>query len=136
LRVDRRKLGPLVVGDEAKMAQLNGIVHPLVARERTTMVHACEEQGASLVVIDVPLLFETKGESTVDATLVVTCSPEEQRRRVLERENMTEEKFEGIRKMQMSDEEKRRRATHVISTECSLQALEQEVANLVSSLSS
>mmetsp|Transcript_1335 Transcript_1335/g.2995 ORF Transcript_1335/g.2995 Transcript_1335/m.2995 type:complete len:91 (+) Transcript_1335:431-703(+) len=62
------------------MAQLNGIVHPLVARERTAMVHACEEQGASLVVIDVPLLFETKGESTVDATLVVTCSPEEQRR--------------------------------------------------------
>ena len=81
-RVDRRKLGPLVVGDKAKMARLNAIVHPLVARERTALVRVCEDKGSALAVIDVPLLFETKGESEVDATLVVTCSPGEQRRSV------------------------------------------------------
>jgi dephospho-CoA kinase len=88
-------------------------------------------KGIKLVVVDVPLLFETKGEEAMTGTLVVSASEETQRARVLERPNMTQRKFEEIKKLQMSDEEKRERATFVIRTDCAMEETQAQVAKLI-----
>ena len=129
--VDRQKLSKLVVGQKEEIEKLQNLVHPLVAREKAAMLERYMQQGEKLVVVDVPLLFETKGDASMTATLVVSAGAETQRSRVLVRPNMTEQKFEQIKKLQMSDEEKRRRATYVISTDCTLEETNTEVTKLI-----
>ncbi len=99
-----------------------------------TFLRAKEKNGAKLVVLDIPLLFETGGENRVDTVIVVSAPYEVQKARVLERPGMTEEKFEAIRAKQVPDEEKRARADFVIETDKGLEAARAEVKKILQNL--
>ncbi len=114
--VDRDVLSRFVLGNDDAMKRLEAIVHPLVHEEREKFVESARQDGARLVILDIPLLFETGGDASVDRILVVTCDEAIQRERVLARPGMTEEKFEAIISRQTPDAEKRRRADYVIDT--------------------
>jgi len=115
-RVDRNKLSAKVVHDPAAMKRLEQIVHPMLGASRLKFLHDAEQSGAPVAVVDIPLLFETGGEKRVDAVVVVTTTPEIQRQRILERDNMTGEKLEAILARQLPDAEKRKRADFVVDT--------------------
>jgi len=132
--VSRPALSACVVGNDAAMAQLEAIVHPLVAQRRRDFLENSMSEGHTLVVLDIPLLYETKSEGAVDAVAVASAGGDAQRARVLARPGMTEEKFMAILARQVPDEEKRRRADYVIDTSASLQETEAQVDALVASL--
>lgn len=113
--IDRAALRAWIAEDPAALKRIEAIVHPLVARSRAEFL--AENAARPLVVVDVPLLFETGGDRYVDASLVVTAPPEVQRQRVLARPGMTDEHFRTILAKQMPDAEKRARASHVIETQ-------------------
>jgi len=115
-RVDRAKLGAAVLGDKAALAALEAAVHPLVGEARDAFLRWACRRRARLVVMDVPLLFETGGERNVDAACVVSAPAFIQAARVLARPGMTADKLASIRSRQMPDAEKRRRADVVIPT--------------------
>lgn len=121
--VRREILSKLLEGNPNSLTRLEAIVHPLVARERADFLATTT---APIVLLDIPLLFETKADRMMDAVVVVSVPPEEQRRRVMEREGMTEERFNGYLAKQMPDEEKRQRADFVIDTS-SLETAQQGV---------
>jgi len=123
--VDRAALRHAVLGDPERLRHLESLVHPLVraARDDFLATHA----AAPLVVLDVPLLFETGGEAGCDAVAVVTAPPEVQRARVLARPGMTEEAFAQILAKQMPDAEKRRRADYLIETDRGFPQAEAQV---------
>lgn len=104
--VDRQALGARVFDDDAALKRLEGILHPLVRRSEKAFLAACARRGVPLVVLDIPLLFETGGDARCDAVLVVHCRPALQRRRVLARPGMTEEKFQAILARQVPAQEK------------------------------
>ncbi|MEO9131145.1 MAG: dephospho-CoA kinase [Sphingomonas sp.] len=112
--VDRTLLGEAVLTDPRALKQLEALVHPAVSEERAAFLAAHKE--APLVVFDVPLLFETGGESRVDKVAVVSAPAEIQRTRVLARPGMTEARLDTILARQMPDAEKRERADFVIPT--------------------
>jgi dephospho-CoA kinase len=115
-KVDRSKLAAFVLNDGTALARLEAIVHPLVGKARDQFLAEQAAHGAPVVVIDIPLLFEAGLESCCDAVVVVSASAEQQRRRVMERPGMTEEKFEAILAKQMPDAEKRRRADFIVDS--------------------
>ena len=130
--VDRARLRAAVLGDPGRMATLEAIVHPLVRAASTAFL--ARHADAPLVVLDIPLLYETGGENRCDAVAVVSAPPEVQRARVLARPGMTEAAFEAIRPKQMPDAEKRARADFVIDTSRGFPAAEAEVARIVAAL--
>jgi dephospho-CoA kinase len=130
--VDRLKLGPIVLGDKAKLARLEGIIHPAVGKLRTDFLAA--HRDAPMVLFDVPLLFEKGGHQGVDKILVVSAPADQQRRRALAREGMTIEKFEHILSLQMPDAEKRKRADYVIDTGTSITDTREQVRQLIKNL--
>lgn len=113
-KVNREVLKEWIARDETALAQLEDIVHPLVAADRAEFIAAHAE--APLIVLDIPLLFETGSADRMDGVLVVSVDAEEQRRRVLARDTMTEEILRSILARQMPDAEKRARADFVIET--------------------
>lgn len=113
--VDRSRLREAVARDPGLLARIEEVIHPLVAADREAFVAA--NADAPLVVLDVPLLFETGAETAFDAVLVVTAPASVQRARVLARPGMNEEMLAAIRARQMPDAEKRRRADFVIRTD-------------------
>src|ERR1700730_10455478 len=115
-KVDRNKLSARVVHDPAAMKLLEQIVHPMLGTSRQEFFKDAEASGAPVVVVDVPLLYETGGETRVDAVVVVTTTPEIQRERILARDNMTGEKLDAILARQLTDAEKRKRADFVVDT--------------------
>src|SRR6267154_3876665 len=115
-RGDRKNLSARVVHDPAAIRQLEQIVHPMLGASRQKFFDDAERSGAPVVVVDVPLLFETGGEKRVDAVVVVTTSPENQRERILARGTMTHEALHAILARQMPDAEKRKRADFVVDT--------------------
>lgn len=132
--VDRERLSAEVLGNDAAIRDLERIVHPLVGEHRAAFRAEADAAGADIVVVDVPLLFETGGEKKVDAVVVVSASAEQQRERVLARPGMTAAKFESILARQTPDAEKRRRADHVINTGVSLAETEARIAALVAAM--
>jgi dephospho-CoA kinase len=132
--IDRKRLSAQVVGNGEAMKRLEAIVHPLVADSRSEFLRKAEGQGAPLVVLDIPLLFETGGQTRVDRTVVVSAPAEKQRERVLARPEMTEEKFDAIVGKQTPDDEKRRLADYVIDTGCPLEETRAQVRALVEEL--
>src|SRR5260370_41983534 len=115
-KVDRNKLSAKVVHDPAAMKRLEQIVHRMLGVSRQKFLHDAEQSGARVAVVDIPLLFETGGETRVDAVVVVATTPEMQRHRILERDNMTGEKLDALLARQLPDAEKRRRADFVVDT--------------------
>jgi dephospho-CoA kinase len=114
-KVDRATLGQRVVGDAQALQRLEQIVHPLVREAGTRFLAEAEAKGVPVVVLDIPLLFETGGDSRVDAAVVVSAPEDMQRTRVLER-GVTLERLEALLGRQMPDAEKRRRADFVVDS--------------------
>ena len=129
--VDRAELKKLLASDKKALTRLESIVHPLTTASRSDFIAAHPE--ADLILLDIPLLFETGADAACDATLVVTAPAEVQRARVLERPEMTEAQLDFILSRQMPDAEKRRRATFVIET-LDLEQTRQDVRNLIAKI--
>ena len=132
--VDRQRLADYLSRNPAKFAELEAIVHPLVRAEEQAFLVRQKEAGADLVVLDIPLLFETGGQDRVDSIVVVTCDPDIQEKRVLARPGMTREKFDMILSRQMSDSEKRRRADFIVDTGLGFEPARQAVDNIIRQL--
>ena len=126
-KVDRAKLGEQVLKDPAALKRLEAIVHPLVRRDEERFLQAAEGAGATVAVLNIPLLFETGGDKRCDAVVVVSAPPEMQRARVMERPGMTEEKFASLLGKQLPDAEKRRRADFVVDTSKDLDSTRAQV---------
>ena len=130
-KVDRAKLSARVVHDPAAMKQLEQIVHPMLASSRQRFFSDAEASGAAVAVVDVPLLFETGGEKRVDAVVVVTTSPENQRERVLARGTMDDARLDAILARQLSDAEKRKRADFVVDTSHGLDPVRAQIKDIL-----
>lgn len=130
--VVREKLGEQVFGNPAALTRLEAIVHPAVAREREVFLR--EHAAAPILLFDIPLLFEKGGAERVDVIVVVSAPEAEQRRRVLSRPGMTEDKFARILALQVPDAEKRARADYVIDTGTTLAETEKQVLALIDRL--
>ncbi len=115
-RVDRRRLAAHLLDNPEAFAKLEAIVHPLVIETQRRFTAEAAAQGADLVVLDIPLLFETGGENRMDAVVVVSAPEAVQRQRALARDGMTPEKLDRILARQMPDAEKRQRADYVVDT--------------------
>lgn len=114
--VDRARLGARVFPDKAALKTLEDILHPLVRAEERTFVQRHRRDRRKVVALDIPLLFETRAEERCDAVAVLSCPAFLQEQRVMARHGMTHNKLDVIRRRQMSDRDKRRRADFVIPT--------------------
>jgi dephospho-CoA kinase len=130
-RVDRAKLSARVVHDPAAIKQLEQIVHPMLGASRKKFLDDAERSGAPVVVMDIPLLFETGGEKRVDAVVVVTTTPETQRERILARGTMTPEALDAILARQLPDAEKRNRADFVVDTSDGLDPVRAQIRDIL-----
>lgn len=133
--ISREKLSAALAGDPSGFDRLNAIVHPLVAARRARFLEEAESGGKTLVVFDIPLLYETGGEAAVDGILVVTAPADVQAARVLQRPGMTRRKFDQILSRQLPDAEKRARADFTIDTSQGLEAARKDVEELIAKLS-
>jgi len=132
--VDRDRLSTLVLNDAVALHELEALVHPLVGADRGAFIDAAAREGADIVVLDIPLLFEKGREKFFDAVVVVSAPADVQRARVLARPGMTEMKFRSILMKQTPDAEKRRRATYVIDTGVSLAETRERVRAVMKDL--
>lgn len=132
--VDREKLAAKVLGDAEALRRLESVVHPLVREKRLEFLEECRRRGDKLVVFDIPLLFETGGESEVDAIVVASATEDVQRARVLTRPGMTEQKFAAISAKQVPDSEKRKRADFVVHTDRGFDVARDEVRLILRAL--
>lgn len=132
--IDRAALGARVFGDAVALKELEAILHPAVGAARSEFLAECRGRGEKLVILDVPLLFETGGEAACDHVMVVTAPAEIQRQRVMARDGMSEERFRAILTQQMPDAEKRRRADFVISTDQPLEDTFEDIRATVEKL--
>lgn len=114
--VDRRRLGSAVFSDPAALRRLEAIVHPLVRAEALAFLRRHRRARRPLVVLDIPLLYETGGDRLCDAVALVTAPAFLQEQRVLRRPGMTRERLDAVRAQQMPDREKRRRAEFLVLT--------------------
>jgi len=132
--IDRAELRQRVLGDPAALKRLEGIVHPLLGASRADFFRRADETGAQIVVLDIPLLFETGGERNVQAIVVVSAPENVQRERVLAREGMTGDQLDVILAKQLHDTEKRARAHYVIDTGRGLDAARDQVRDILADL--
>jgi dephospho-CoA kinase len=130
-KVDRAKLSAKVVHDPAAIKKLEQIVHPMLGASRQKFLAEAERSGAPVVVMDIPLLFETGGEKRVDAVVVVTTTPESQRERILARGTMTHEALDAILARQLPDAEKRKRADFVVDTSHGLDPVRTRIRDIL-----
>ncbi|MBB3964440.1 dephospho-CoA kinase [Rhizobium metallidurans] len=132
--VDRQELGRQLASRPEGFKQLERIVHPLVREREAMFLDAQRGQGTQMVLLDIPLLFESGAADRVDVVVVVSCDPQIQRQRVLARPNMTEEKFNMILSRQTPDAEKRRRAHYVIDTGHGIDQARERVGAIIADL--
>ncbi len=130
--VDRDALARRVLSDPAELAALEAIVHPAVHHARTRFI--VEHGDSPALLFEIPLLFETGGGEAFDKVIVVSAPAEVQRRRVLERPGMSEEKLEALLARQMPDEEKKKRADFVVDTGGDLSTTERQVEQILACL--
>ena len=133
-RVDREALRQAVLGKPEELKHLNAIVHPLVGRDRIGFFAKAEADGADLVVLDIPLLFEPGGHAGVDAVVVASAPADMQRKRVLARPGMTPDRLDAILAQQLADAEKRARAHFVVDTSRGLEPARQQVAEIIAAV--
>jgi dephospho-CoA kinase len=133
--INRAALGGIVFADEAKRKALENIVHPKVGREEIAFAGRAEQEGKSLVVLEIPLLFEAGAHRRCDKVVVASCAPEIQRERALFRPGMSEEKLRLILAAQWPDEKRRAHADYVIDTGLDLAQVRQQVQTIMEMLS-
>jgi dephospho-CoA kinase len=114
--IDRRRLGARVFADPAALARLEAILHPMVEAEEKRFLARARARRDAIVVLDVPLLFESGGARRCDYVLVVSAPSFLQHQRVMRRPGMTATRLGAILAQQMPDREKRRRADFVVAT--------------------
>ncbi|MFC3080558.1 dephospho-CoA kinase [Phenylobacterium terrae] len=131
--VDREELGKRVLNNPEALRRLQSIVYPLM-QSRQGFLEKARADGKDMAVLDIPLLFETGGEKNVDAVVVASAPAEIQRRRVLEREGMTEEKLNAILAKQLPDAEKRQRADFIVETGEGFDAARAQVRQIIAAL--
>ncbi|HXT08705.1 MAG TPA: dephospho-CoA kinase [Roseiarcus sp.] len=129
--VDRARLGARVVGDRQAMQRLEAIVHPAVAARRGQFLEQARLVGARAAILDIPLLFETGGERSVDVVVVVSAAAQIQRARALARPGADAARFEALLKRQTPDAQKRRRAHFVIDTGGSMEDSRRQAADFL-----
>jgi dephospho-CoA kinase len=130
--LDRDRLAQIVLDDPAQLAELEAMVHPEVQRARERFLE--EHRDAPAAVLEIPLLFETRGEGAFDTVIVVSAPADVQRERVLERSGMTAEKLAAILARQVPDSDKRDRADFVIDTSGDLSTTERQVRDILACL--
>ena len=132
--VDRRALSARLAGDPEALARLEAIVHPLVAADRDAFLARAAAQGATVAVLDAPLLFEVGQDSSVDAVVVVSAPEAVQRERVLSRPGMTPQKLEALLARQLPDADKRARADFVVDTAGGIEAAREQVRQILATV--
>src|SRR5262245_375142 len=132
--VDRAKLSGAVLGNSEALKRLEAIIHPLVRIDADAFLEFHRARGTPVVVLDIPLLFETGGRNRVDKVVVVAAGPKVQRQRVLTRPGITEEKLAAILARQVPDETKRQQADFVIDTGHGMEAARREVHRIIDTL--
>lgn len=132
--VDRDALSKAVLGLPDEMKKLEAIVHPLVGEAQVDFLRESAQAGHEMVVLDIPLLYETGGETRVDVVVVVSAPYDMQKDRVLARPGMTMAKFAAIHAKQVADEEKRKRADFVIATDRGFDAAREQVREVIAAL--
>lgn len=132
--VDRAALSARVVGRPEDLKRLEAIVHPAVREAEAEFLNDARRAGADVVVLDIPLLFETGRANDVDRVVVVTADPDVQRARVLARPGMSAEKFDAILRRQLHDTEKRQQADYIVDTTAGLDAAQARVDEILAAL--
>ncbi len=133
-RVDRAALNKILQADPASFKTLESIVHPLVGKAQRDFLEKAQVDGADMVVLDVPLLFETGGHARMDAVVVVSAPSHIQRERVLARPGMTPDRLDQILSRQTPDEEKRAQAHFVVVSDKGLDHAFEQVKMIVTEL--
>ncbi|MGF7156991.1 dephospho-CoA kinase [Bartonella heixiaziensis] len=130
-KVNSLKLSEILINDSKKLKTLEKMIHPLVRKKEKEFIDKARKKGKKLIVLEIPLLFETKSENRVDSVIVVSAPPEIQKARAMIRPNMSEKKFAFINAKQISDEKKRARADFVIDTGKDLENTRQQVFDVM-----
>jgi len=130
--LDRERLANIVLEDAASLARLEALIHPAVRDARTAFID--RHRDAPALIFEIPLLFETRGESDFDKVVVVSAPEAVQRARVMARQGMTEGKLDAILERQMPDAEKRKRADFIVDTGGDLSTTEAQVRHILSCL--
>ncbi|KQW27825.1 dephospho-CoA kinase [Rhizobium sp. Root274] len=133
-QVDRRLLSGNLAKNPANFKRLEAIVHPLVRQRENKFLGQQRQSGAEFAVLDIPLLFETGADQRVDVKVVASCDEEIQRRRVLARPGMTEEKLDLILSRQVPDVEKRARADFVVDSGVTIEHARRQVQDILATL--
>jgi len=132
--VDRAKLAAVLMQQPQRFKELEAIIHPLVFEAERAVMRKAAESGAPMLVLEVPLLFETGGEKRCDVTVVVSAPADKQRERVMLRPGMTAEKLEALLERQVPDAEKRARADFIVDTGTTIPETEAQVDKVVAAL--
>ncbi len=135
-RVDRQKLSQYLLADPNRFKDLENIIHPMVRQVERDFLHSNANSGSSMVVLEIPLLFESGGNELVDKTIVVSTDENTQRKRVMERSGMSETKLKEILSRQMSDSEKKALADYVVDTSGPIEDTKAIVDKLIEKLRS
>ncbi len=129
--IDRQKLGKIVFNNNEKRKKLEEIIHPIVAKERENFLQAAKKNKIKMVILEIPLLFESRIKTDCDHIIVTIVDHETQKQRALARDGMTLERFEAINNLQMDSNEKARRADFVIDTKASEFAVFRKIKNII-----
>jgi dephospho-CoA kinase len=132
-KVDRASLGKRVTGDPEALRRLEAIVHPLVRQAETRFLEKAKAENAKVALLDIPLLFETRGDERVDAVVVVSAPAEIQRARLLER-GIALGQLETLLARQLPDAEKRRRADFVVDTSHGIESARRQVQEILAAV--
>lgn len=114
--VDRAALSAAIAAEPGRISELEEVIHPLVREKAVDFFDAAEQVDAEIAVIEIPLFYESGSQYSIDSVIVTHCDPQIQRRRVLERPEMSEAKLDLILSRQLAQDEKRARADHQIDT--------------------
>lgn len=133
-RVDRAALMQRLDGKSENFKKLEALIHPLVRAEEWAFIKAQKQSGAPLIIIEIPLLFETGAEQLMDKVVLASASAADQKNRALARPGMTEEKLAIILAKQMPDAEKRQKADIIINTSLPLEETAREVKAAITTL--
>ena len=128
--IDRQALGERVFGDDSKLKQLENVLHPLVRQKERHFLAVAARRGERLVVLDIPLLLETGGDHRCDGVVVVSAPLVIQKKRVLKRPGMTEQRLQSILKRQIDDKIKCRMADFIVRTGLGRSHSLREIANI------